>query len=212
MKALRWILYVAVCFAAGTGIALALEPPTVGIPAATASSLRDRLARIEELAADGRCSGVEGQLEGAQAEVDRLPQRTSDEVVQAIQNRLDEVASAARAQCRAVEAEREADEQLEETTPEAEPTTPSEPEPEPEPSTPDPGAADGGPDPGSGEGEGSTPPATEGEPDPGTGGVTIPNGAALRQQLEREARKQEREARKRLREALDRSLDEVMGR
>lgn len=210
MKALRWILYVAVCFAAGTGIALALEPPTVGIPAATASSLRDRLARIEELAADGRCSGVEGQLKGAQADVDRLPQRTSDEVVQAIQNRLDEVASAALAQCRQVVAEREAEEQLQETTPEAEPTTPTEPEPQPEPSTPDPGASEGGPDPGTG--EGSTPPATEEEPDPGTGGVTIPNGAALRQQLEREARKQEREARKRLREALDRSLDEVMGR
>lgn len=203
MKALRWILYVAVCFAAGTGIALALEPPVVGIPEATASSLRDRLARIDELAADGRCSGVDGQLEGAQAEVDRLPQRTNEEVVQAIQSRLDEVATAARAQCRAIKAERDAADALKETTPEPEPSTPEQPQPEPEPSTPDPGAGDGGPDPGTGEGT-TTPPAEE-ETDPGTGGVTIPNGAALRQELEREARE-------RLREALDRGLDEVIGR
>jgi hypothetical protein len=199
MKAVRWILYCLVCFGAGTGIALAVDPPTVGIPAATAASLRDRLERIEELASEGRCSGVEGQLEGAQSEIDNLPPRTNDEVVQSIQNRLDEVRRQALAECRRVQAELEAATTPDETpTPEATP----EPTPEPTPTLPpvDPGAGDGGPDPGSGEGQ-----TTPGEADdPGTGGgVPIPDGA-LRQRLEAEARE-------RLREALERSIDEVMG-
>lgn len=204
MKALRWIFYCLVCFGAGTGIALAMNPPTVGIPAADAADLRDRLALIEDYAAAGRCGAVDGQLLGAQSTVDKLPQRTNDDVVQAIQNRLDEVRKAAKAQCRAVEAEKKREE-TEPTTPEEVPETTPAPEPEPEPSSPDPGAGDGGPDPGTGEGE-TTPPQDfgDGEDDEGqSGGVPIPNGNALRQELEREARR-------RLREALDRSLDEMV--
>lgn len=203
MKALRWILYCLVCFGAGTGIALAMNPPTVGIPAATAASLRERLERISELAAEGRCSGVEGQLEGAQSEIDNLPQRTNDEVVQSIQDRLDEGRTQALAECRRVKAELDtATTPTEPTTPEETPTPTPTPTTVPDPTAPpvDPGAGDGGPDPGSGEGQ-----TTPGEADdPGTGGgVPIPDGA-LRQRLEAEAREQ-------LRKALERSLDEVMG-
>lgn len=202
MKALRWILYSLVCFGAGTGIALAVNPPVVGIPDETADSLRQRVVRIEQLASQGRCEGVEGQLAGAQSEIDQLPPRTSDEVVQQLQNRLDEVRTQALAECRRVRAELAAETTPEPSTPELTPTP--EPTPTPEFTTPpvDPGAGDGGPDPGTGEGE--TTPGGEEDPDAG-GGVPIPDGAAIRQRLEREARE-------RLREALERSFDEVMGR
>lgn len=214
MKAVRWFLWVAVCFAVGAGGAFALQPPTDGIPVNAALDLRNRLAKIDQYASEGRCEAVQGQLEGAQAAIDRLPRRTEDRVVQALQSRLDAVASATTDRCRAVRDEQRASEAEEEPTPEeTEPTTPPAdeepaPTPEPEPSSPDPGANDGGPDPGSTETptEPQTPPAEQqpSETESGGGGATVPSGAALRQQVEREARR-------RLRDAIDRGVRDVRG-
>ncbi len=198
MKALRWILFSLLAFGLGTGVALAVHPPSIGIPVATASGLSDDLAKIQEYAADGKCNAVRGRLQGAAAKIDRLPARTATATVDELTTSLARVRNEALSTCQSVVAERaaeaqrkrEAQEALEAATPE---TTPSE---EVEPSTP---ATTPEPtlDPGTGE---TTPVQPDGGDDLGedgtTGGVTIPGEEAIRQRVEKERRRLEKQAEK----------------
>ena len=203
MKALRWILFCLLAFGLGTGAAFAINPPTVGIPTATARGLANDLTKIEEYARDGRCNSVRGRLSGAQAKIRDLPVSTADATVTKLQASLEQVRSAALATCsRATEAGTPTPTPTPEveTTPETTPTaTPTEtPVPETTPDlggdeesdteeTPpvDPGAEDNG--------NGNSGNGNNGNGNGnGNGGITIPNGAAIRQRIDEERKAQER--------------------
>ena len=202
MKAMRWILFCLLAFGTGTGVAFAVHPPTIGIPEATADGLARDLEKIRDYAADGRCYAVRGRLNGAQAKIQNLPNSTAAATVEQLQASLEEVRDAALTTCqRASEANAPAETTPTETTPETtpsatpEPTTPS--EPTPTDTTPD---LDGGaPDPGSDEAPTPEAPGNEGngngDGQGNNGGVTLPNGAAIRQRIDKERKRAEKELR-----------------
>lgn len=209
MKALRWTLFCLLAFGLGTGVALAVHPPTPGIPAATASQLSDDLAAVKGFAAEGRCNAVRGRLNGAQSRISGLPANTSEDLVQQLQQSLEQVRESALATCQQVLDARLADEQkkreealqeqLEATTPTETPVAPT---------TPDPGEDDGAPDPGD---EGTPPEAMPSTPDDSTGGVPVPD--AVQQQLRKErekwtkkAKAAQRELENELKRRLEREL------
>jgi hypothetical protein len=216
MKALRWILFSLLAFGLGTGAALALHPPTIGIPTATASKLSGDLSAIRSAAAAGRCNDVQGRLTRAQSRINHLPDSVAMATVSQLQDSLEKVRKAAMSTCNSV-ANAAAAQDTPATTPDdTTDTTPaSSPAAEdttPEATTPpaDTGGNDGGGvDPGSTEGDGTstTSPGTgdgtgDGSGDQGTGGTALPGGAsvpsggAVRQQIDKAQRKIEQAQRK----------------
>ncbi|MBO9532189.1 MAG: hypothetical protein J7513_04350 [Solirubrobacteraceae bacterium] len=196
MAALRWFLFSVLCFGGGAVGAFAVHPPNLGIPAADAEKLRERLALIQQYASEGRCTAVQGQLQGAESTIRKLPESTAVTVQQELQNAVQKVRTEAVSEClRVAASKQELEGEAQATTPS--PTATAEPQVTEAP-TPTPEA--GGPDPGTGEGQ-QTPESTT--PD-GGGGIAIPEGdagAAVRQGLH-EARKQFEKARKDAEKAL----------
>jgi hypothetical protein len=174
MKAVRWFLLCLLAFGLGTGVALAVNPPAVGIPSTTASQLSGDLAAVKQYAAEGRCTAVRARLDGAQSRISKLPANTNTSVVTELQDALGRVSSAAINACQGVSDAQLADEQrrqaAKDKAAEAAQTTPDATTPQ---STPDVGGNDGGgPDPGTGEGA-TTPiaPSTPtDQPDTGSNG------------------------------------------
>jgi hypothetical protein len=202
MKAMRWILFSLLAFGLGTGVALAVHPPSVGIPSATASRLGDDLSAIQRYAADGNCARVRSRLNGAASKIDKLPERTSTATSEKLTAALERVRSEAETTCQRVNSERLAQEQREaeaQATPTPEPEVIVTPEPE-TPITPDDGTS---PDPGTGDGT-TTPPDPSGGAgfgdeqggDDQTGGVPIPGEDAVRQRVDKERQRIDKERRK----------------
>lgn len=213
MAALRWFLFSLLTFGGGAVAAFAMHPPQLGIPEASAADLRQRLARIEQLASEGRCTGMNSQLSAAQSTIDRLPSNTAVTVEQQLQDALAKVRDEARSTCiRVAGAKQDLEAQAQATTPAPTPDPTPEPTTEPTP-TPDAGSSTdgGGPDPGTGEGATPAPgPGNgngNGNGNPGGGGA-LPQGdagAAVQQGLDR-ARERYRKAR----DEIERGLDELL--
>ncbi len=206
MTAMRWILLCLVAFGVGTGAALAVNPPSTGLPPTTAAGLSADLDAMQRYAREGRCDAVRGRVLGAQAKIVGLPNDTPADLVNQLQESLREISRAARAACQEVataealkeQQRREAEQAAEEAAQATTPTTPVTPE---EPTTPDPGSADGGPDPGTGEDpdDGVT---TPGGPDTEapSGGITPDDIEGAQQQLEKKLEKERAKWERRLRE------------
>ncbi|MDO9354179.1 MAG: hypothetical protein Q7T55_10815 [Solirubrobacteraceae bacterium] len=200
MKAMRWILFSLLAFGLGTGVALAVHPPTVGIPSATASRLGDDLSAIQRYAAEGNCTRVRSRLNGAASKIDKLPERTSMATTDKLTAALESVRSEALSTCQRVNSERLAREQREaeaQATPTPLPEATVTPEPE-VPITPDEGTT-----PDSGTGDETTPQDPSGGAGFGddqggdtTGGVPIPGADAVRQRLDKETQRLDKERRK----------------
>lgn len=161
MAALRWFLFSIVAFGGGAVGAFVLHPPELGVPAATAASLRGHLSEIQRLATAGQCDRLRTELRASQEAVDRAATKVSATVETQLRDAFDKVDRQSRTTCSEVIAGRDP---APAPTPTPKPSTPS----EPDPTTPNPGGDEaGGPDPGSG--EGTTPPG-------GSPGGTTPSG------------------------------------
>ncbi len=175
MAALRWFLFSIVAFGGGAVGAFVMHPPEVGVPAATAASLRGHLSEIQRLAAAGQCDRLRSELRDSQEAVDRASSKVSATVETQLRNAFDKVDRQARTTCSDAIANRNP---VPTPKPTPEPSTPS----EPDPTTPNPGGDEaGGPDPGSGEGTTPSGGGSGGTTPSGGGGTTLsPNGVGTR--------------------------------
>ncbi len=161
-----------------------------------AQRLDQRVARIGQLAAEGRCDAARDNLSDYAFRVEQLPERRDPELRARLQEGAANLERTLAAEC---DRPATTTETTETTEPETEPpttttdevpteppaTTDTEPEPEPEPE-PDPEPAPQEPDDGGGDGatppgQGGTPPGQGGTPPgqapDGSGGAAAPEGA-----------------------------------